>query len=435
MEYDEQVSARLHMSLDEIIGQEQLDGSAQIKRRRPKGVFPGTASSPPPTTSASPTGLPPLLQTEPDGRFAAAFPPDIGDPSWFPSRPAPSARPLPPLIRGPGRLPGVLPFGVGARPPFSLPPGHPRMDLRWPRQRHLAGGYLVASNGVQPPPPPLGAAPVITAPRPFSVPPRPSAAAELEYLPRRPVVGPYDEPVQAGALRPGWKRSRYLDGVRGHNGSPSPHHPLGYHGAAPALAGGLSPSLVEDTNGSVHTQTPYAYGASCPAPAYGSRPSAEFFESMYPRETGMDQGRVVGMSGEGLLSPRTSRRGPPDAPENLATRQMPPDQCTKPPGFRSFSLREGDSAMGNASSGACLGSRREFTVIVSNVPKDLPAVEIQEAFSCMGTVLRTDIMLNSKGEHTGRVCIAYASAEAAKAAVAQFDEGDLNGNTIRVFAE
>ena len=33
---------------------------------------------------------------------------------------------------------------------------------------------------------------------------------------------------------------------------------------------------------------------------------------------------------------------------------------------------------------------------VNQVPKDLPAVEIQEAFSCMGTVLRTDIMLNSK---------------------------------------
>lgn len=45
MEYDEQVSARLHMSLDEIIGQEQLDGSAQIKRRRPKGVFPGAPTA------------------------------------------------------------------------------------------------------------------------------------------------------------------------------------------------------------------------------------------------------------------------------------------------------------------------------------------------------------------------------------------------------
>lgn len=170
-----------------------------------------------------------------------------------------------------------------------------------------------------------------------------------------------------GALRPGWKRTRYLDGVRGHNGSPSPHNPLGYPGAAPALAGGLSPSLGEDTNGSVHSQMPYAYGASCPAPAYGSRPSAEFFEFMYPRETGMDRGRVVAPSGEGLLSPRTSRRGPTEAPENLASRQMLPDQCTKPPGFRGFFLRGGDSAMGSASSGACIGSRREFTVIVSNV--------------------------------------------------------------------
>lgn len=45
MEYDEQVSARLHMSLDEIIGQEQLDGSAQIKRRRPKGIIPGASTA------------------------------------------------------------------------------------------------------------------------------------------------------------------------------------------------------------------------------------------------------------------------------------------------------------------------------------------------------------------------------------------------------
>ena len=36
MEYDEQVSARLDMSLDEIIGQEQQDGSGQMKKRKAK---------------------------------------------------------------------------------------------------------------------------------------------------------------------------------------------------------------------------------------------------------------------------------------------------------------------------------------------------------------------------------------------------------------
>lgn len=41
MEYDEQVSARLDMSLDEIIGQEQQDGSGQMKKRKAKSGFTG----------------------------------------------------------------------------------------------------------------------------------------------------------------------------------------------------------------------------------------------------------------------------------------------------------------------------------------------------------------------------------------------------------
>lgn len=44
MEYDEQVSARLDMSLDEIIGQEQQDGSSQLKKRKAKSGPPGAVS-------------------------------------------------------------------------------------------------------------------------------------------------------------------------------------------------------------------------------------------------------------------------------------------------------------------------------------------------------------------------------------------------------
>lgn len=103
-----------------------------------------------------------MLPTESAGRFAAPLPPAAGEPTCFATRPPPSARAPPALMRGPpGRLPGPPPFGVGPRPPFHLPPGHPRMDPRWSRPRHLGGGYLVTPNGVQPPPPPMAAGPGI----------------------------------------------------------------------------------------------------------------------------------------------------------------------------------------------------------------------------------------------------------------------------------
>lgn len=162
MEYDEQVSARLHMSLDEIIGQDQQGGSTQIKKRRARGGFPGLSSPPPPATNASPSRPPPMLPPESASRFAAPFPPAVGGPTCFGARPPHSARPPPALVHGPlGRLPGPPPFGVGPRPPFHLPPGHPRMDPRWPRPRHVGGGYLMTPNGVQPPPPPMAAGPGI----------------------------------------------------------------------------------------------------------------------------------------------------------------------------------------------------------------------------------------------------------------------------------
>ncbi|CDJ64624.1 RNA binding motif-containing protein, putative [Eimeria necatrix] len=425
MEYDEQVSARLDMSLDEIIGQEQQDGSGQMKKRKAKSGFTGSTAVPPPTTLPSPYRPPPALQSEYVGRPAAPYTPAPGGIGSFSSRPGPPARPLPALM-GPaaGRLPAAPPFAMGPRPPFPVPLGHPRMDARWPRPRHPGGGFLVPPNGVQPPPPPVGD-PSGGPPRAFPLPPRPSGTGELEYTQMRPVVGPYVDSRASGPSRPVWRRSRYADEVEGQNGHHSPHNPMAYSVGLPAYGPSRSPHLLDESSGPVPKQMPYGYGSRCP--------STEYYGSAYRRDPALERGYANSASPEELVSPSV-RRGPSGDPESVWNTQPTPDQCVSARGLRNFPARDADLPSG-ARAGACLAEGREFTVIVSNVPKDLPAVEIQEAFSCMGTVLRTDIMLNSKGEHTGRVCIAFASAEAAKTAVAQFDKGDLNGNTIRVFAE
>ncbi|CDJ31512.1 RNA binding motif-containing protein, putative [Eimeria mitis] len=223
---------------------------------------------------------------------------------------------------------------------------------------------------------------------------------------------------------------------------------MAYSVALPAFGSLRSSQLASEPGGPVPKSVPYGYGARCPA-------STEYYESAYRRDAAGEHGHGYCAAQEEMVPPPV-RRGHSDDPEVVWNRQTTPDQSSATPGLRGLPIREADVPTGGPV-GACLAQRKEFTVIVSNlknapaaptgtqflcgaefvsqVPKDLPAVEIQEAFSCMGTVLRTDIMLNSKGEHTGRVCIAFASAEAAAAAVAQFDKGDLNGNTIRVFAE
>lgn len=119
----------------------------------------GSSSLPPPTTHAPLYRAPPALQTEYAERPAAAFVPAAGAANSVSSRPTPAGRHAPVLVRGPpGRLPPPPPYAV-ARPPFPVPLGHSRTDTRWPRPRPLGGGYLVAPNGVRPPPPPIGGAP------------------------------------------------------------------------------------------------------------------------------------------------------------------------------------------------------------------------------------------------------------------------------------
>ncbi|CDJ53568.1 RNA binding motif-containing protein, putative [Eimeria brunetti] len=313
MEYDEQVSARLDMSLDEIIGQEQQDGSSHLKRRKAKGGPPGPSSVPPPTAHAALYRAPPAAQNEYAVRPVAPIAPAAG---------AASSVPGPPL--------------------------------------------------------------------------------------------------------PVWRRSRLADEAEGQNGHHSPNDPIPYSVGLPAFGSLRSPQLLSESSGPLPKAVPYGYGPRCPPPT-------EYYESAYPRGATGEHEHGYCVSQEELAPPPV-HRGHSDNPEVIWNRQATPDQSSATAGLRGLPVREADAATGGPAS-ACLAQRKEFTVIVSNVPKDLPAVEIQEAFSCTGTVLRTDIMLNSKGEHTGRVCIAFASAEAAKTAVAQFDKGDLNGNTIRVFAE
>nr|CEL67803.1 TPA: RNA binding motif-containing protein, putative [Neospora caninum Liverpool] len=79
--------------------------------------------------------------------------------------------------------------------------------------------------------------------------------------------------------------------------------------------------------------------------------------------------------------------------------------------------------------------QKGFTVIVTNVPVDLSAADLHQAFSAVGPLLRTDIMLSSSGERTGRVCFTFSTRQAAEDAVSRFDGGDLNGRCIRVFME
>ncbi|PFH32480.1 hypothetical protein BESB_017980 [Besnoitia besnoiti] len=75
------------------------------------------------------------------------------------------------------------------------------------------------------------------------------------------------------------------------------------------------------------------------------------------------------------------------------------------------------------------------TIIISNVPCDLTAQELQDAFSVVGAVLRTELLLNAAGAPTGRVALTFESRHAALEAVRRFDGGDLNAHTIRVFLE
>nr|CCA30115.1 RNA binding protein, putative [Neospora caninum Liverpool]CEL71361.1 TPA: RNA binding protein, putative [Neospora caninum Liverpool] len=75
------------------------------------------------------------------------------------------------------------------------------------------------------------------------------------------------------------------------------------------------------------------------------------------------------------------------------------------------------------------------TIIISNVPCDLTAQELQDAFSVVGAVLRTELLLNASGAPTGRVALTFESRHAALEAVRRFDGGDLNAHTIRVFLE
>ncbi|EPR64795.1 RNA recognition motif-containing protein [Toxoplasma gondii GAB2-2007-GAL-DOM2] len=161
------------------------------------------------------------------------------------------------------------------------------------------------------------------------------------------------------------------------------------------------------------------------------------------------EGGVWGQTGSSYVDPRDSsgRRG--DGGNSTrggghgATRGTPHygrDGEYGRPGGRGAEGHGGDSGLpGNSlRAHATPGPNAEqkgFTVIVTNVPVDLSAADLHQAFSAVGPLLRTDIMLSSSGERTGRVCFTFSTWQAAEDAVSRFDGGDLNGRCIRVFME
>ncbi|GAB65273.1 RNA binding protein putative [Plasmodium cynomolgi strain B] len=56
---------------------------------------------------------------------------------------------------------------------------------------------------------------------------------------------------------------------------------------------------------------------------------------------------------------------------------------------------------------------RPHNIIVTNIPKNLSSREILETFRFMGNILRADIMLTSKGEHSGCACLTFPDFESA----------------------
>ncbi|KYO02852.1 putative RNA-binding protein [Plasmodium gaboni] len=82
-----------------------------------------------------------------------------------------------------------------------------------------------------------------------------------------------------------------------------------------------------------------------------------------------------------------------------------------------------------------MSDKKPHNIIVTNIPKDLSAQEIMETFKCVGNVLGADIMLTSKGTHSGRACITFPDFESASLAASQYDGGTLNNQKIKVFLE
>lgn len=76
------------------------------------------------------------------------------------------------------------------------------------------------------------------------------------------------------------------------------------------------------------------------------------------------------------------------------------------------------------------------TVMLSNVPIELTAHEVQEEFrKHFPDILSADALLNSRGEQTGRVILVLRSLTSAKHLVELYNGGDLNGRVLSAFLE
>lgn len=289
---------------------------------------------------------------------------------------------------GPSSSSSSPPYNYGGAAAASAAP-LPYAGMSVPAAVGYGGGYAAAADGRV-----GGGGAAAVPPGGGVVAPPPSAAAAAAQQQQHMVMHPH----QQQHLPPSQQQQAYphaaarISGLLG-------HYPSGYGGPAPAAAGG-APAAAANAAGT----RPPPGGAAATRDIYAVAPGLPY--------TNGDVADVYGSS---------SSAAPSHAPPPAATASSYPTGLV------------GKQAA--AAGGAPVAARAAATVIVSNVPCDLTAAELQDAFAIVGTVLQTELLLNAAGYPTGRVAITYSTRQAAVEAVRRFDGGDLNAHTIRVFLE
>lgn len=75
-----------------------------------------------------------------------------------------------------------------------------------------------------------------------------------------------------------------------------------------------------------------------------------------------------------------------------------------------------------------------FTVYVNNIPPDLAAVDLAEAFADVSQqrVEAVDMLRDVQGSPTGEALVVFASLADAQNTVTRYHGGDLNGRRLQV---
>jgi len=81
--------------------------------------------------------------------------------------------------------------------------------------------------------------------------------------------------------------------------------------------------------------------------------------------------------------------------------------------------------------------RRGFQIRLNNVPPDLKAADLAEAFHeiCQGNVESVDLLRDPKGKPTGEAVMIFETMADAQVAVQRYHGGDLNGKRLQVVYE